>query len=274
MAQASPIKLHWSKKLHHHVAQAKHCASTGNFAYFHAARLQYITTGIDHAATLKAQDVPQDDLDRLNGINISTTESCETSTTELEKDVKAIQVDDKLPEAVKKAEWTKKLTDKNEVAKKKVTDAMDAGLEEAISLISAMPESSQDSAADFFLYGMNIAMEAFDFMIQKISQLYNAVVDFMKKIWTALTAVWNAVSDQVSSCVRKLFGFRGSSYNTEQYQSEEAGTRYTAALSYNAQIPIHAMRASTNKIWNEYRNNGGTFVGGYTIAEPSQTPGG
>ena len=208
MASITPVKLQWSEKLRFHVAQAKHCADTGDFAYFHASRARHVSKGIDHLATLQAQGVPQDELDKLTNINVSTTESSEVATTELEEDVKAVKVDDKLPEEVKKAEWTKKLTEKNDAAKKKVNDAMDAGLDEAITLISALPDDAQDTAADFFMQGMDIAMEAFDFMVQKISQLYNAVVDFMKKIWTALQNAWNAVSGKVISCVKRLFGFK------------------------------------------------------------------
>ena len=210
MAQSTPVKLHWSRKLQFHVSQAKHCSDTGNFTYFDVHRAQYLAEGIDHVATLKAQNVADTDMDELRNINVATTESSETATTELEGDIKAIKVNDKLPEQEQQAEWVLKLEEKNTIAKNKVNNAMDASLNAAINLISAMPESSQDAAANFFMAGVDIAMEAFDYMVQKISQLYQAAVDLIKKIWTALTNVVNLIGDKVVGCVKKLFGLNSA----------------------------------------------------------------
>ena len=210
MASTTTAKIHWTQKLHFHLTQAKHCVENGDFTYFHVCRAQYIANGVDHLATLQAQGVPDDDLDKFTGINVSTTETSEVATSELQRDFKATQIDSNLPEPVKKAACTEKLTEQNAVAKQKVVNAMDAGLDKAIDLISAMPASAQDSAASFFMLGMGVAMEALEVMVARISQLCDSIVEFIQKIWKALEKAWKAVSDKVSSCVRRLFGLKAS----------------------------------------------------------------
>lgn len=207
---SATVQLPWGEKLRFHVAQAKLCAETGNFAYFHDSRAQYIAKGVDYHATLQAQNVSDEDLQKLRELNIASTEASETSVTELESDVKGIKVDDDLSPDVKKLEWRKRILEKIEVAKKKVIDAMDAAGSKAIEVISALPESAQDTATTFFNNGMDIAMEAFDYLVARIGELWNWIVDFIQGIWTALEDTWNAVSNFVNDCVSRLWPWKSS----------------------------------------------------------------
>ena len=199
------VQLHYSEKIRFHVAQAKLCAETGNFAYFHDSRAQYIAKGVDYHATLQAQNVSDETLKELTQLNVGSTEASESSVTELEDGVKGIKVDEGLPPDEKKLEWRKKILEKIEAAKKKVTDAMDAAGSKAIELISALPEKAQDTATTFFNNGMDIAMEAFDYMVAKIGKLWDWIVDFIQGIWTALENTWYAVTSFVSDCVKRLW---------------------------------------------------------------------
>ena len=207
MANAATPQLHWSQKLRFHVAQAKHSAATGNFTYFHVSRAQYIANGVDHVAILKASDVPKETLDKLVNINVSSVEICEVATTEFEHEIKHTKVEEKLEENAKKKEWRRVLTEKTEAAKKKVNDALDAGLEVGMSLIDKLPESAQDASSSMFAAGIDVIMGAFEVLVAKLLELFKAITDFIRGIWTAVEAASNVVSDKVSSAVSWLFSW-------------------------------------------------------------------
>ena len=219
MVAESTLRIPWREKIRFHVAQAKLCGETGNFAYFHDSRAQYIAKDIDYRAVLQAQGVSDGDLRPLTDLNVSSTQANDNAVTELEEGIKNIHVDPDLTPAEQKQEWKKRILEKNEAAKKKVTDAIDAAANKAIDIIAAFPENIQDNAAAFYEQGMDIAMEAFDYLVARISELWNWIVDFIKGIWTALENTWNAVTDFVSYCVSRLLPGKGSSRINGAYYS-------------------------------------------------------
>ena len=83
---------------------------------------------------------------------------------------------------------------------------MDGAGSRAIEVIDALPASTQDRATDFYLEGLNIVMEAFDYLSAKIDQVWNWIAEFIKAIWTALENTWNLVDSFVHECVRRLSG--------------------------------------------------------------------
>lgn len=206
MASNKTVPLHWAEKLRFNVYQAKLSAATGNFSYFHASRAQYIANGVDYAATFQVENNDTAEVTKINEINAASAETNKKAMAKLENELKDTKVDKSLPRAEQEREWEKRIRGTNEAAKQMVIDRMDSATNQAVNLIQQMPEKSQDSAADIYDRGLQIVLECFEYLVKKIEELYDNILEFIKEVWSTIVSAYNAVKDWVSSAVDRIMG--------------------------------------------------------------------
>ena len=202
----------WTDRIRFDVYQAKLSAATGDFSYFNISGPQYTTDGptVDYFAVFAAQDVDADTKKKLGEINEKSAEANEKAVNDLATNLENTKVPDNESDTAKQDDWVAAINAQNEKAKKYVNDQMDAAANEAIAVIKKLPKDAQNAASNTYQLGVKLVMAAFSYLVEKIKTLYNAIKDFIKKVWTVITGCVKAVKDFVVDTVdkiKKLFGF-------------------------------------------------------------------
>lgn len=206
MASTTIVQPDWAESICFDVYQAKLAAATGDFTYFQASRSQWTA---NRKALLKANDIDPIVKKKLSEINVASAMTNENAMDDLKNSLETTDIPVDIPVKLQEQEWVKAIRRQNELAKKEVTDRMDAAANEAIYVIGQLPEESRGIAASAYQVGVDLVMLAFKYLAAKVKENYNYVADFLTKNWISLVNANKAVKDLVHSTVDEIKKFFG-----------------------------------------------------------------
>ena len=206
MASTTMVRPAWVESIHFDVYQAKLAAATGDFTYFQASRSEW---NAKRKALLEANDIDPVVMKKLGEIDIASALANSNAMSDLKNSLETTDIPVDIPVSLQEQAWVKAIQRQNELAKKEVTDRMDAAANEAIFVIGQLPEQSQGVAAGAYQVGVDLVMLAFKYLADKIKENYNYITDFLSKNWVSLVNTSNAVKEVVHNTVDEIEKFFG-----------------------------------------------------------------
>ena len=191
----------WEDVLDYDLYQSLRALQNRDFTYFMisaALNSQNITETRYDVVSILDTDDPIRELDNINADKCQANEEAITAYTgavEKEKDKNLSQ-----------ASWESILDEQEAKAIETVTKRIKQATEAAKEVIRTLPEPAQQGAANVFKMGSNIAMEVFETLCNQIAVVGGKILEFMQKIFKALTGAYNTVVNAVKAGMSAIFG--------------------------------------------------------------------
>ena len=159
---------------------------------------------------LVGDSVDPDTEKALDEINIGTANEGDSQYVGYSEYTEGIK-DDPNPN---QADWEQRVKNKGSDVKTQMSQRVDEATELAIKVIKQLPSVAQDAAADCYTTGLDVVMVFFNKVWECIQKVINAIAEFFKGVWTALTNAWTAVKggfDAVISWFTRGFNMKSTS---------------------------------------------------------------
>ncbi|MCJ1439392.1 hypothetical protein MMC27_008786 [Xylographa pallens] len=242
----------WEDILDYDLYQTLRALQNRDFAYFMvsaAVTPQNIFESRYELVSILGNDDPIKELDNINANKCEASEEAITVYTgavEKEKD-----------KGLDHASWELLLDEQEETAILTVTKRIKQATAAAKAVIRTLPEPAQAGAANIFNIGSRFAMEVFETLCNQIAAVGGKILEFIKKIFTALSNAYNTVKNAVKAGISAIFG-RFAASNLVPIGPEFSGDSFAGRVRWNPSTPVYVAAQEYGAIANDINAQGYT----------------
>ncbi|MCJ1403057.1 hypothetical protein MMC11_006280 [Xylographa trunciseda] len=242
----------WEDVLDYDLYQSLRALQNRDFTYFMVSAALTSQNTFESRSELVSILGNDDPIKELDNINANKCEASAEAITDYNG-----AVEKEKDKNLSHASWELLLDDQEEIAIATVTKRIKEATAAAKDVIRTLPEQAQQGAANVFNSGSRFAIEVFETLCTQIAAFGGKIVEFMKKIFTALTNAYNTVKNAVLAGISAIFG-RFAASNAVPIGPESAGDSFVGRVEWPPRTPVYVAAQECGAIADDIKDQGYT----------------